>query len=146
MCELLQWIEIFKLIIFKESALLFFPKDLVLTWVQQTCLKSRFERGKELLSLIGPLQTKLQVFNSRGGFWEIYIGKICIVSNSRTCKVFRLIKFIIKLHDNVNKHVFIFFTSNDAEKLLNPHVDIDTAKELLHMTAPALKDGTTNII
>lgn len=47
----------------------------MLTWVQQTSLKSGFKRVKELLSLIGPLQTELQVFNSRGGFWEIYTGK-----------------------------------------------------------------------
>lgn len=46
-----------------------------LTWVQQSCLESGFEGGKKLLSLIGPLQTELQVFNSRSGFWEIYTGK-----------------------------------------------------------------------
>lgn len=47
---------------------------------------------------------------------------------------------------NSSTNVLIFLTSNDAEKLLDPHVDVDAAEELLHMTTPALEDGTTNVI
>lgn len=47
---------------------------------------------------------------------------------------------------NSSTNILIFLTSNDAEKLLDPHVDVDAAEELLHMTTPALEDGTTNVI
>lgn len=72
---------------------------MLLTWVQETRLKSGFERGKELLPLIGPFQAELQVFNSRGGFWEIYTGKrrYLTVTNSRVNQVCRPIKLNIKL-------------------------------------------------
>lgn len=54
---------------------------------------------------------------------------------------------IVSPHHNGDSLIFFFFfTSNDAEKLLDPHVDVDAAEELLHMTAPALEDGTTNVI
>lgn len=32
-------------------------------------------------------------------------------------------------------------TSYDAEKLLDPHVNIDTAEELVHVTVPALEES-----
>lgn len=43
----------------------------------------------------------------------------------------------------VEMKVATLLTSNDAEKLLDPHVDVDAAKELVHVAAPALKDGAT---
>lgn len=32
-------------------------------------------------------------------------------------------------------------TSNDTEELLNPHVDVDPAEELVHVAPPLLQDG-----
>lgn len=41
------------------------------TWVQQTALESRFQRGEKLLSLVGSLQTKLQILDGCFRLWEI---------------------------------------------------------------------------
>lgn len=39
--------------------------------MQQTALKGGFEGREELLSLVGSLQTKLEIFNSSYRFWKI---------------------------------------------------------------------------
>ena len=36
-------------------------------------------------------------------------------------------------------------TSDDAEELLDPHAGVDPAKELLHVMAPTLQDGTARL-
>lgn len=42
---------------------------------------------------------------------------------------------------NYKGHGFPPLTSDDTEELLDPHVDIDPAEELVHVTPPLLQDG-----
>lgn len=45
------------------------------TRVQQAAFEGSFQRREELLALVGPLQTELQILDGSFGFWKIWNHK-----------------------------------------------------------------------
>lgn len=96
--------------------------------MQQTAFEGRFQGSEELLSLVGSLQAKLEILNRSFGFWEI-------------CTRYGA-KMLDKNKQKKNSVGLVRVTSDDAEELLDPHVDVDPAEELVHVAPPLLHDRT----